>query len=181
MAESADKPAFKWNAQREEAAMLCAEGKLNDTEIAQQLGIARYTLYKWRQEKEFADRIQSRINALATLAMAKGLRDREGRLERLEKLVEKMERVIDERGAEMAAECAGGKSGLLARDMKGVDRVYKFDRGLVAEMRDTLKHIAQELGQWTEKKELTGKDGGPLTVKSIQAMSDEELAAIVNE
>lgn len=34
-------------------------------------------------------------------------------------------------------------------------------------------------GKLADKQELTGKDGGPITVKDIQKMSDEELAAIV--
>jgi hypothetical protein len=76
-----------------------------------------------------------------------------------------LEQIIDERGdADYMQEIPGGKTGLLVRDYKGSDStpVYKLDVALLKEMRDLEREIAIELGEWTEKRELTGKDGQPL-------------------
>jgi hypothetical protein len=36
---------------------------------------------------------------------------------------------------------------------------------LLGELRAHERQAAEELGQWTEKRELTGKNGGPLEIK----------------
>lgn len=67
----------------------------------------------------------------------------------------------------------GVTTGVLARGMKAVGRMavetWEYDAALLSEMRGIdaalmalSKQAAQELGQWTEKRELTGKNGGPL-------------------
>lgn len=45
---------------------------------------------------------------------------------------------------------------------------YQTDTALLREARELEKHTAQELGQWTEKREVTGADGGPLTITGIE-------------
>ena len=47
---------------------------------------------------------------------------------------------------------------------KRVEIVYEYpaDVALLREARATLEQAAKELGEWTEKKEVTGKDGEPL-------------------
>ncbi|MEN6537690.1 MAG: hypothetical protein ABFD89_28820 [Bryobacteraceae bacterium] len=78
---------------------------------------------------------------------------REKRIEELEDRRRRMRLIIEERGVEMAGECAGGASGLLARDYKGKDAttpVYKVDTGLLSELREHEKQAAQELGQWQD-------------------------------
>jgi hypothetical protein len=53
----------------------------------------------------------------------------------------------------------GGATGLLLKDYKGKDAdqpVYKVDTRLLAELRAHEKQAAEELGQWSEKRELTG-------------------------
>lgn len=97
----------------------------------------------------------------------------EGLARRAVRLAAKMERhqllrqVIEERGqADYMQAVEGGKTGLLVRDYKGqgFTPVYKVDAALLKEMRDLEREIATELGQWTEKKELAGPDGGPIAV-----------------
>jgi hypothetical protein len=67
---------------------------------------------------------------------------------------------------------AGGKTGLLVREYKGHSDlpVYKLDAALLKEMRDLEREIAIELGQWTEKKELTGAGGEPLLDPLVAAL-----------
>jgi hypothetical protein len=44
----------------------------------------------------------------------------------------------------------GGKTGLVVRKLKTNGYEYAVDTALMAEMRETLKHTATELGQWQE-------------------------------
>ena len=68
--------------------------------------------------------------------------------------------MIDERAASPDfAEVPGGTTGLLVKDYKGKDAdtlVYKVDTGLLAELRNHEKQAAEELRQWSEKRELPG-------------------------
>ncbi len=97
----------------------------------------------------------------------------EGLARRAVRVAEKMKRhqllrqVIEERGrANYMQEVEGGKTGLLVRDFKGAlyQPVYKVDAALLKEMRDLEREIAIELGEWTEKRELAGPDGGPIPI-----------------
>lgn len=61
---------------------------------------------------------------------------------------------------------AGGTTGLLVKDYKGRNAdqpIYKVDTGLLEELRAHEKQAAEELGQWTEKREFSSEEGGPLT------------------
>lgn len=81
------------------------------------------------------------------------LATRANRLAAIQDRHDRMMRIVQERGDEMASEVAGGSSGFLIRDYKGKDAdraVYKFDAALAGELREHEKHIAIELGQWQE-------------------------------
>jgi hypothetical protein len=85
-----------------------------------------------------------------------------------------LKQVIAERADHVEMQDApGGKTGLLTLDYKGkyADRaVYKLDAALLKEMRDIEREIAIELGQWTEKRELTGAGGEPLLDPLVAAL-----------
>ena len=106
---------------------------------------------------------------------------KEGLALRVSRLYEKQERhallkqIIEERGNhESMAEAPGGKTGLLVRDYKAhsFQPVYKLDAALLKEMRELEKEIAIELGQWTEKRELSGPDGGAIPI-ALNEMLDK--------
>jgi hypothetical protein len=78
---------------------------------------------------------------------------RENRLAAIQDRHDRMMRIVQERGDEMANEVAGGSSGFLVRDYKGKDAdraVYKFDSSLAAELREHERQMAIETGQWQE-------------------------------
>ncbi len=58
----------------------------------------------------------------------------------------------------------------------GVQVVYEYrvDTATLAEMRNTEKQAAQELGEWSEKKELTGANGEPL-IKAYLGLDLDEV------
>lgn len=95
------------------------------------------------------------------------------RIARLADLERKFTTLIAERAEDMGGETAGGGTGLLVRQRKmlgGGEHGYEIteytaDTAVTKEIRELLKHASQEIGDWTERSELTGKDGGPLVVQ----------------
>lgn len=105
----------------------------------------------------------------------------EGLARRAMRVAAKMERhrllcrVIEERGrAEYMRGIEGGQTGVLVREYRGSSDlpVYKVDAALLKELRDLEREIAIEVGQWTEKRELSGPDGGPIEV-AVEGLLDK--------
>ena len=95
-------------------------------------------------------------SALAEGIIQREITNRNARVGLLQDLVERMRRLIEERGAEMA-DVPGGSSGLLVKTYKGKDAdsvVYRFDAALVQQMNATCKQVAIEIGQWTEQRNM---------------------------
>lgn len=94
-----------------------------------------------------------------------GLAVRDARINKLKRLFERHERLIEAR-AEEVSEIESGKTGLLAKDYRGKDAdipVYKYDAALIKEMRGLLDDLAKEVGDRTTKMDVTS-DGKPLQV-----------------
>ena len=80
--------------------------------------------------------------------------------DRRDRLRAGLDLLMTERGADMA-EAPGGSTGLLVRQYQGAQAmpVYKVDTGLLSllsELRALEKQAAEELGEWTEKRERPG-------------------------
>lgn len=112
-------------------------------------------------------KVSARLQQLWTEVAEKSLKvaisDRNKRLELLQDSVDRIGKLIKERGAEDTMQAVpGGSTGLLCRDYKGKDAtqaVYRFDAALIEKRNETLKQAAIEEGQWTEKRQLTGTIG----------------------
>lgn len=106
-------------------------------------------------------------------ALSEGLARRAVRLREKTERHALLKQVIRERADHVEMQSApGGKTGLLALDYKGKDAdraVYKLDAALLKELRDLEREIAIELGQWAERKEVSGPDGGaiPLSISDL--------------
>ncbi len=195
---------FTWNPARVRAAELLAADTATDEAIAVSVAVSRRTLGLWKRIPAFAARIEERRAAQRAAIEDEGIADKRRRIACLNERHGLMARVIAARAQEHAA-VPGGDTGLLVREPKLVKvydvkhgrsggaaddealtptgRVqivheYAVDTALLAELRATEKQAAQEAGQWTEKRELTGKDGGPLRVETrpdLSRLTDEEL------
>lgn len=102
-------------------------------------------------------------------ALGEGLARRAVRIRQLEDLFDRHIALIRARGEEMAAEVAGGDTGLLVRDYKGKEAdvaVYKYDAALVKEMRGLFDDIARELGDRKTNMDLTTA-GAPFVINII--------------
>lgn len=179
---------------QDQAARLVAEDRRPDREIAAQCGVAERTLERWKKLPAFMARVAEHREAWRDEELQKGIADRVERIRGYEDRRARLYRVMQAR-AEQHADVPGGDTGLLIRQVKlvkvydaeagdepGTDVLYSakksveveeyaIDTGLLKELRDLERQAAQDLGQWTEKKELTGKDGGPIVV-SLETLQE---------
>lgn len=172
---------FQWSARREQAALLLAQDELTDVQIAEAVTVSRAQLARWKQHPVFQSRIQEHLAAWKAKVLQKGIAARERRIDALNHRHKLMLQVIAERAVSPdLQEVAGGKTGLIVKQVKpsGGNYFEEFavDTGLLRELRAHEQQTAQELGQWAEKRELTGANGGPLAFQpDLSKLSDEEL------
>lgn len=172
--------AFRWTKRREEAAKLVAEDELTNEQIAECLGVTRQCLDKWKRHPDFQGRVAQLLAEIRAAILAEGIADRVKRVRAQNDRWDRMRRVIDERAEDpQFQDVAGGRTGLIVHNVKGVGKgedfrlidLYEVDTGLLAEMRATEKQAAQELGQWTEKRDIVS-DGRALNAATIIVMPD---------
>lgn len=166
-----------WNAKRVQAAQLLAEGRLTDEQIAAQLKIGRATLHRWKLEPVFKARVAEITDQMAEALRKKGIRLRENRLAKLDAITTKLEQVFAERAKRAVNVTEDGglvmelKSGLVLIQHKRYGTEYAVDTPALREYREYMKQAAIEVGEWTEKQEITGADNGPLTVQILDSIA----------
>lgn len=162
---------YRWNKASTRAAQLVAEDALTDEQIADQVGWSRASLTRLKRRPEFQARVASIVADTAAALKAKGIAEAQARIDDHVDLHKRLRQIIEERAAdETWADKPGWKSGLLVHNIKQVGAgpyastvdVFDTDTALVNTINANKKQIAQERGQWAEKRELTGKDGGPI-------------------
>lgn len=163
---------------REKAAQLVAEDVLSDEKIAAEVGIGRRTLARWKADQRFLARVETIAAAYAKRALKHGLARKECRLAVLNDLHQRMLQVIEERALSPdLASVPGGKTGLVTKTLKGIGKgddfqvveVYEVDTSTVGKICDLQKQVAEELGQWVRRSEITDRN------RLFERMSREEL------
>jgi hypothetical protein len=161
---------FCWSKKKRSAAQLLAEDRLTDEQIASRLKVARMTLCRWKKHPVFGARVQSLVAQYGAVAERCAIGRITNRVEALDERWLAMRQVIAERAADPSMQdVPGGKSGLLTREIKSVGsggnarevEVYRVDTALLKELREHERQAAEELGQWVDRKEITGRDGEP--------------------
>ena len=166
---------FPWTRKRERAVLDVAEDVLTNEQIASKLGVNRSTLDRWKMHPEFRLRVQEHLAATREAIRAEGIAHRQNRVDALHDRWDKLQQVIDARGDEYDGVTPGGGTGLIVRQIKSIGvgennqvvEEYVIDTGLLSEMRAHEKQAAQELGQWTEKREHIGIEGSDIRVSVI--------------
>lgn len=175
--------AWVWNEQREQAALLTAEDELTDAEIEALLNVAHSTLWRWRKVPEFRARVDELARELTAGPRKQAIARRARRVAELQRRHEKLLAVIEARGVHPDyQQLPGGETGVLVARHKIIGRgadsrevvEYEVDTGLLKELREIEKQAAIEVGDWSEKRELSGK----VQVEKIEHLSDEELERI---
>lgn len=163
-----ENPAF--STEKERAAFLVADDKLSDEQIAADLNIGRTTLHRWKTDAAFRARVEEIKAEVRAKLSALGIAARQNRLDALNDRARRMADVIKQRAENLKDVPGGGNTGLLVRQVKGIGKgedfqvveEYAVDTALLREMREHEKQAAIEVGEWTEKREHTGKDGEDL-------------------
>jgi hypothetical protein len=133
------------------------EANRNATEAARIAGYANpgqrgHELVKKRE-------IQDAINDQLSIIKRQGIQLQQNRINGLAERHQLLLQVVEERATAMRNDAPGGSTGLLVEKVKetkfGPRYEYAVDTGLLRELRELEKHIAQELGEWTEKSEVS--------------------------
>jgi len=139
--------------------VLSAERRnLPDAEIAKYAGITPDRLAKVRSSSEYIVMRAEAYTLKGGPRYVPPIQRREVRLAALNERWCKLLSIMDERGeSEEAQAIPGGSSGLLVKTWKmgstkdAIREEWVLDKDLLRELREIEKHVATELGQWTEK------------------------------
>jgi hypothetical protein len=155
---------FSWNESKLQAAYLLAEDELTDEQIAAKVGVHRATLARWKEWPDFLAKVKEAVAELGEVAQRYALGRRAFRVRCLTDRAQRLRRVIEQRAADPSMRgVPGGDTGLVVRQVKGIGKgqyfrvveEYAVDTALLHELRETERQAAQELGQWSEKRETT--------------------------
>lgn len=147
---------FHWTEERKKAAQLVADRNLTYIEIAAECGVVRETLYEWRQDPEFIDRVKFLKDEYKRQVLSLGIANRFKRVERQNDTWKRLQKVMQERGEDPTmAEVPGGTTGTIVRQLKGIGKgddfqiveEYAIDTGLLREIARVEDMAAKELGQ----------------------------------
>ena len=104
-------------------------------------------------------RIEELKTSIAEGVVAVEIRKRSSRVEVLQDNLNRMCGLIEARALEYSDD-PGGATGLLAKDYRGKNaeqEIWKLDTALVTQINATMKQAAIEEGQWSEKREMSGR------------------------
>lgn len=167
-----------------QAAQMLADGSFTVAEIAEQIGVKDRTIYRWQKDPEFQSTLNRHRDVLEAAILQEGIARKAQRIKRYAERLAKLDQVIEERGNDrQMVNIPGGTTGLIVRQLKSIGvgahnrEVEEFvvDTGTLREIRELEKQAAQELGQWVDKGELTGRNGGAIQIDDV-GLSDDERA-----
>jgi hypothetical protein len=168
------------------AVPLVALDEQSDEAIASGLGITTRTLRNWKRQSAFEEQVQALREEFAAIARREAIMTVEGRVAEYALRHERMHSVIEKRAA-AGGDAPGADTGLLVKSFKAIGSgesayaavEWSVDTGLLREMRELEKQAAQDLGQWAEKKEHSGPNGGPIPIQAIEVVLQNEVTAEV--
>lgn len=168
------------NRRQAEALQLCFLDDMTDMEIAKTLHTSRQTLCRWKALPEFRRQLDELHTAALENVRRESIAVRSNRIAQLIDRARRMRALIQARSEEHA-DAPGGSTGLLCREVKVLGKgedaevidIYKADTALLREMRETEKQIAIEVGEWSEKAEISGPNGGPIVIKDERKVAAE--------
>lgn len=149
-------------AKQHRAAILVAEDEIPDHAIAANVGVHVVTLERWKKQPAFAAAVRRHIDALQSHLERYSIARKDKRVAAYQQRWEKLHRLIDARGEALADEIAGGETGLIAKEIEvardgALVENYKTDGPLLSALLSLEKQAAQEAGQWSEKREVSGE------------------------
>jgi hypothetical protein len=164
--------------QQRKAAALLAEDELTDDRIAEAVGVGLRTLGHWKKRPDFLDAITEHTQRVQAAMLRLDIAKRHKRVEKLNRLEEKLFTVIEARAVDMA-DIPGGETGVLVRQVKQIGsgpsaqiiEEYPVDAGLIREIRALQDQAAGELGQKVDKVAVSGE----MVVRRYIGVSPEDV------
>ncbi len=152
---------------RAKAALLVAGDQQSNETIATNVGIAPSTLALWKRQPLFAAHVDRICTETLAALKAEGIASKQNRIDLMVAEHDLLERIRAERAAHHAkhdADIPGADTGLLVRTIKivGVGRdqqtvdEWVIDNTLINQRSALKRQVAQEKGEWTEKREVKG-------------------------
>lgn len=164
---------------QQEAALLVAQDRLTNVQIAKRLGVGLRTVEKWKADKGFRQEVETHRKLWQKEVRTRGLADVHHRLRIAVDIEKRLLAAIQARGAsEDMKDVPGGKTGMVLKTYKslkveeeGADgelhlvqkavTEYKIDYEAARTITNLHEYVATELGQWKtrhvveEKREYT--------------------------
>jgi hypothetical protein len=154
--------------------------------------------------------IKAEIEAVLGELRSEGIANKQNRLNDYEEIRRRLWQIADERKAEyekveeatknlpeqgltaifgQRSAPAGGTSGFIVRQVKVIGQgrnqqvVEEFaaDTALANQILAVNRQAAQELGEWSEKKQVTGANDGPIELKVAESAAERFLAWLAEE
>lgn len=171
---------FKWDPAKERCAVMIATEDLGDEELAKRSGVSRRSIVAWRQRSEFKARVEEHFQEWKKRVRDKGLALKERRLLSYLEDYENIQKLRRDRiamygphlapdGLTMIPGIPGWETGfsvLVKKTIAGreVDH-YEYDNVTLGRSLEVRKQLAIELGEWENKLEVTGADGGAIDMQ----------------
>lgn len=138
---------------------------MTDEQIAAEVGVHRTTLAEWKKDSVFAGLVGDQVGRLNAAMLRLPIAKKRERLKVLDTMHRKALGLIEARGDDMQDETPGGGTGLLVRQVKQIGsgkdaytiEQYEADVPLMREIRALEEQAAKELGQWIDKREVSGE------------------------
>ena len=197
---------FPWSKRREKGALLVALDDKSDEEIATELKVKRLTIERWKTRTGFMAKVEEHRAGWREEFKDMGIADRRNRVEFANERHRLLQQVIKERAADpLLVGVPGGSTGLIVPEpmlvkvyetredddttLRAIPKLsemaykYSLDTGLLKEMRELEKQIAQDLGQWTEKIQVEFEKAREEVKKMLMedGLSEAEAVATVEE
>lgn len=174
---------FEWDDVKRQAAVLVAEGPTPIGELAEQLGVTRMSLWRWRKVPEFAEVVAEIEAMLAAEVQRFTIGRRHQRMAEKDRRWHRLRRIAEERGewfAENRPNVPGGDTGYIVETYKVVGTgafatpqpEYSVDVGLAKALNELEREASVEAGQRVERQEVEasiGADIGPPTVLRFES------------
>lgn len=151
--------------------MLVAQDEQTDKQIAAACKISESTLERWKRHPEFAARVQEHRDAFREEIRAKGVAERQNRVDAQNDRWARLQMVIDAR-AEEHKDVPGGESGLLVRTVK---LVKLYDAGRAD---DDEENVREDLEGQPHGGALKRRRRKVLTLESLQRSVEVEEYAV---
>lgn len=155
------------------AVQLVAEGRLTIPEIAREVGASVETVRGWKDAEDFKLEVKKILDREKEIRDNQTIRSKQLRLSRQHERWDAMQFIVRQRKEDFAGkDIPGGESGFIVRRYTKTGINYEVDYPLLKAFLEIEKHAAQEMGDWVEKKEIGGANGGAIPI-AIQSAIDK--------